>query len=317
VTRARLPADAAEPTICVLMATHNGRAWVREQIDSILGQVSVQVHLIVSDDASTDGTAELIESIASHDSRVTLVRQPERLGSAASNFICLIQQAPIERYRLYALSDQDDVWHPDKLARHSALLRKHQVSAVSSDVTAFWPSGREALIRKSYPQRRWDYLFEPPGPGCTFLLTDEVILRFNAAIELLRMRNADLMVFHDWMIYVVARAHGLRWWIDNTPSLRYRQHGHNVVGAHVGWQASWVRLRKLACGEYRQQVLAAMATAKMANPASPDRLSTADLLLNGRRRMRDATMSALFMPLGIRLSAKQGRETSPGRYGRT
>jgi rhamnosyltransferase len=299
------------------MATHNGSVWVREQIDSILGQVSVKVHLIISDDASTDGTAELIEAIARDDSRVTLIRRPERLGSAASNFIFLIRHAPIDRYRLFALSDQDDVWHPDKLARHSALLRKHQVSAVSSDVTAFWPSGREALIRKSYPQTRWDYLFEPPGPGCTFLLTDEVILRFNTVMEVLRTRSVDPMEFHDWMVYVVARAHGLRWWIDSTPSLRYRQHGQNVVGAHVGWRASWVRLRKLACGEYRQQVLAAMVTAQMADPASPARLSAADVLLNGRRRVRDAAMSALFMPLGVRLTPKLGKNASSERYGRT
>ena len=311
MTQAVGQADPTEPTVCVLMATHNGSAWVREQIDSILGQASVRVHLVVSDDASTDGTAELIGELARNDSRVTLISQRERLGSATSNFLYLLKHAPLERYRLYALSDQDDVWHPDKLARHWSLLQKHGASAVSSDVTAFWPSGREALIRKSYPQKRWDHLFEPPGPGCTFLLTDEVVLRFNAVVEMLRSRGVEPMAFHDWMIYVVARAHGLRWLIDSTPSLRYRQHGRNEVGAHVGWRASWVRLRRLVRGDYRRQIRAAMLTAAMANPASPGCLSASDVLFNGRRRMRDAAVSALFMPLGVKLPAMQYEHRSP------
>jgi rhamnosyltransferase len=306
--------DPTEPMVCVLMATHNGSAWVREQIDSILGQASVRVHLIVSDDASTDGTAELIGELARRDSRVTLISQRERLGSAASNFVYLLKHAPLERYRLYALSDQDDVWHADKLARHWSLLQKHRVSAVSSDVTAFWPSGMEVLIRKSSPQKRWDYLFEPPGPGCTFLLTGEVVLRFNAIVELLRSRGVEPMAFHDWMIYVVARAHGLRWLIDDRPSLQYRQHGSNEVGAHVGWRASWLRLRKLVGGEYREQVLTAMRVAVMANPESPNFLSMADVFFNGRRRMRDAAVSALFMPLGIKIPVAQDTDRAPGQH---
>jgi rhamnosyltransferase len=296
--------EPALPRICVLMATFNGRPWIEEQVSSILGQRGVDVRLFVSDDLSTDGTREWLEELAHQHERVLLLSGERRFGSAAANFYHLIENAPIGEEDLVAFADQDDVWHPDKLWRHCQLLRDRSVDAVSSDVTAFWPSGREALIRKSYPQRRWDFLFEPPGPGCTFLMRGYLVLCCRQVIREASRARLQPLPFHDWMVYLVARAAGFRWWIDPVPSLRYRQHGRNEVGAHVGWRAILSRLRKLARGEYGRMVGHALTLSRIVVSGNPNtsRLRLRDVLFKGRRRLRDRVVAALFMPMGVRPS---------------
>jgi rhamnosyltransferase len=60
---------------------------------------------------------------------------------------------------------------------------------------------------------------------------------------------------HDWLTYAVCRANGRKWIIDNVPSVNYRQHQTNVVGANVGITAKWTRLQKLKQRWYRDEVI--------------------------------------------------------------
>lgn len=70
--------------IAVLIATYNGEHWLLEQLQSILNQKDVTVHVFVSDDLSTDQTWSLLQSIS--DDRITLLPRGEKFGSAAQNF---------------------------------------------------------------------------------------------------------------------------------------------------------------------------------------------------------------------------------------
>ena len=70
------------PRVTVLMATYNGMAeggaWLDEQVDSVLAQVGVEVRLVVSDDASSDGTRAHLEERASVDPRITVLPTSSR-----------------------------------------------------------------------------------------------------------------------------------------------------------------------------------------------------------------------------------------------
>ena len=304
------------PKVCVLMATHNGRHWIEEQLASILNQHGVQVDVWISDDASSDGLPQWLAERARQDGRLHVLQHGRRFGSAAGNFYYLLAHAPTQQYPYFALADQDDVWHLDKLQRHLELLESSQVDAVSSDVMAFWPSGRQVLIKKSDPQRRWDFLFEPPGPGCSFLMRASVVERCNATIAKLTAAGIELLPFHDWMIYVVARASGMRWLIDARPSLQYRQHDRNEVGAHVGWRAARIRLRSLFRGDYRRLVERAMLIAVVAaqecgHGCALSSLGPWTVLSQGRRRWRDSLIAAAFMPRGVRVRQPAGPHTAP------
>lgn len=249
---------ATPPTrVVVLLATHNGARWVDAQIDSILAQQGVSLQLLVSDDASTDATRERILARATTDARVQLLPSQAPYGSAAANFFCLLaalQQLGTPADAV-ALADQDDVWHPDKLQRAVHALRTRQVAAVSGSVRAFWPDGRQRLLQKGQPQRAADHLFESAGPGCTYVLRADVAWRLSAWITA-HAAALQPIAFHDWLIYAWVRTQGERWWIDPKPSMDYRQHDHNVLGARAGWHGLLRRSRMLLGPWYRQQVLA-------------------------------------------------------------
>ncbi|MFV0460112.1 MAG: glycosyltransferase [Actinomycetales bacterium] len=243
------PADVA-----VLMATYNGAAYLDAQLDSILAQEGASVRVICCDDDSTDDTPRLLTERAAADPRVSVLRTPDKAGGAAANFYRLIRHAQVRPGELVAFSDQDDVWLAGKLARQIAVLSRG-MAGVSSDVTAFDPDGRRTLIRKSFPQKQFDYLFESPGPGSTFVLTPELfeLVRCVLTNEGSSVVRPQDMTYHDWLIYGVCRARGWRWQILDTPTLDYRQHAGNAMGANHGLRQKLARARLVANSWHREQ----------------------------------------------------------------
>ena len=294
------------PVVLVLLATYNGARWLEVQLDTILGQTGVAVDLIVSDDGSTDATLEIIHRRAAQDPRITLLPARPGAGYAAANFYSLLRQVDTDRHRLVALADQDDIWAPDKLRRHAGLLDTLGVDAVSSDVIAFWPDGRKRLVCKSKPQREWDFLFEPPGPGCSFLMRGTTVAAVQTALADLDSAGIEPLRAHDWLIYLVARCSGLKWHISDRPSLDYRQHDANEVGVNSGSKAMLNRLQAMRRGLYRQKVehAARIALTVMRRNGHPRReitLSSFDILREGRRDRIEAAVAAAFFLGGIHI----------------
>lgn len=98
----------------VLMATYNGQAYLRDQIDSILRQTGVDVHILITDDCSSDNSYEIASEYASRDSRVYSRRNSNNKG-VANNFMSMIASIDPNSFDYVAFSDQDDVWLKDKL----------------------------------------------------------------------------------------------------------------------------------------------------------------------------------------------------------
>lgn len=102
--------------ISVCIATYNGEKYIREQIASILPQLSAGDEVIVSDDASTDTTVQILESF--NDKRIKILRH-EPLATAKYPFARITGN--FHNALLHAsgdvifLCDQDDVWHPGKV----------------------------------------------------------------------------------------------------------------------------------------------------------------------------------------------------------
>jgi glycosyltransferase involved in cell wall biosynthesis len=91
------------------MATKNGAPYLREQVDSILQQLSQEDELIISDDHSTDNTTTIIESY--QDSRIRLIQAAKTQG-IIKNFEAALQ---VSKGDLIFLADQDDVWKEGKV----------------------------------------------------------------------------------------------------------------------------------------------------------------------------------------------------------
>ena len=239
------------PSVAILLATHDGERFLDEQLDSILSQAGVDVTVFASDDASSDRTLDLLERRAAHDARI-VVLPSTRLGSAHANFLRLLREVDTERFDAVGLSDQDDRWIPGRLARQAELL-EHGFDAVSSDVVTFDERGKRATIRKSQPQVRFDYLLESAGPGSTFLLGPSAASLVRRVV--LDDPRTTYAGAHDWLIYAIVRGAGMRWLIDSAPTVEYRQHDANVLGANRGLRAAMERGGRIVNGWLRRHAI--------------------------------------------------------------
>lgn len=242
-----------KPMVSVLLAAYNGDKFISEQLDTILNQEGVDVRIFVSIDESTDRTEAVVKKYCKLDSRVILLDSRGRIGSAGLNFFRLICDVNAFDDSFFALADQDDIWFPDKLIKAVNILSNNAYDCYSSNVIAFWEDGRKKIINKAQPQRKFDFLFEAAGPGCTYVFTN----CFFESLKIFMFSNIRFMSnisLHDWFIYAFARSNGFKWFIDKNPGLMYRQHALNVMGANSGLFQLFSRLNKMFNGWWFCQI---------------------------------------------------------------
>jgi len=249
------------------MAAFNGEKWIAEQIDSILEQVGVDLDLVISDDASTDGTLGKLQKYL-NDPRVALLANSVPSGSAGQNFLSLIRRYSAEGYDFVAFSDQDDIWNRDKLVRGCQSLQAMTSAGYSSSVTAFWPNGAEKVLHQIDKPTSADFLFEGAGQGCTFVMSIDLFERVRRFFLQNQDHTANLH-FHDWAIYALSRAWGLPWVFDTRPSLRYRQHDRNDTGARTSASGIRKRFTLIRSGWYSVQLNAIVELCRLAAPTNP------------------------------------------------
>jgi glycosyltransferase involved in cell wall biosynthesis len=107
--------------VSVCMATYNGEKYVQAQLDSILSQLKPDDEVVISDDSSSDRTVEIVKSIS--DSRIRL-SIGNRFRDPIKNFQNCLKLAKGSHI---FLSDQDDVWLPEKYDRMMALLSEYDL----------------------------------------------------------------------------------------------------------------------------------------------------------------------------------------------
>tara|TARA_R110000868_G_scaffold48354_3_gene157118 strand:- start:4576 stop:5478 length:903 start_codon:yes stop_codon:yes gene_type:complete len=295
------------PNFAVILAAYNGMVWIAEQVDSILQQSGVSVTVYISVDESTDDTLAWCLARSQVDSRIVVLPSIGRFGGAAKNFFRLIQDVDFSGFDYLALADQDDLWSKDKLASAHEKIIKKGVMGYSGSVTAFWPDGRNKLIDKAQSQRKYDFLFEAAGPGCTYVLKSSGAVLFKRFL-LKNKISVDAVALHDWLIYAWYRANGLAWYIDSVPKMLYRQHDLNQVGANFGVKAVISRFKLLRAGWYRAEVSKITNLLSEHLPDVPKSLAdNGDVpwlflmvnLNNFRRRFRDQIFLAAIIIFGI------------------
>lgn len=100
---------AVPPAVTIGMPVYNGGKYVREALDSLLGQTYTDFEVVISDNASTDETEAICRQYAAKDSRIRYVRQAVNLGAAA-NFTFVLDEA---RGGHFMWAAADDAWDPD------------------------------------------------------------------------------------------------------------------------------------------------------------------------------------------------------------
>jgi glycosyltransferase involved in cell wall biosynthesis len=130
-----------EPLISVVIPAYNAERYIRQAIESVLAQTYSRLEVLVVDDGSTDGTADLVRAFAP---TVRYIRRENGRQAAARN--TGIRAATGE---IVAFLDADDVWRPEKIEKQLALLRQQpELGLVYCSMIEIDPEGRELAVRR-------------------------------------------------------------------------------------------------------------------------------------------------------------------------
>ncbi len=222
--------------VVVVMATYNGGCFIEEQIRSIQTQSYSDWTLYVRDDGSSDDTVQKVSQIECADNRVKLIRDDVGNQGAIGNFSSLMGVALEKNAKYVFFADQDDVWHPEKIAMQlAAMLEMERIYGVQtpllvhSDLTVV--SEALDLISESF------VMFSGLSPAtsdlgvllCQNQVTGCACASNRALLELACPVPCEARM-HDWWLALLASSCGKVGYIPK-PLVKYRQHGNNVLGA--------------------------------------------------------------------------------------
>ncbi|MFD1440915.1 glycosyltransferase family 2 protein [Lacticaseibacillus hegangensis] len=213
-------------SVTVLLSTYNGDAYLRELLDSLLNQTSVEVHIRVRDDGSTDHTRSILTTYAKKDN--VKVAFGKNIGWRDS-FMTLIKSVPNDDSSDYfAFADQDDIYQPDKLeAAITKLSAFPKTPALyHSNVTLADSEGRPLGDR--YPR---DYVPTTKLPQAFFDVTWlGTTMVFNRRLLTLVQQHVPVdNIVHDAYVINVAQFLG-KVIYDPVPHMLYRRHNSAVTG---------------------------------------------------------------------------------------
>ncbi|MGY3449810.1 glycosyltransferase family 2 protein [Bradyrhizobium sp. USDA 4353] len=236
--------EAASSRVAILLASWNGARFIEEQLNSFAGQTHGNWSLHISDDGSSDQTREIIHAFASRSPNLVTLREGPRSG-CQTNFFSLLRDPSIDA-DYFAFSDQDDVWCLDKLERAVQALR------VAQDSQAALYCSRSELIDEHGRHIGFSTSAKKP-PSFRNAIVENIAggntMVFNRASRaVLSKISDDRIVMHDWTAYIAITAVGGRILYDQRPSLGYRQHANNVIGARSNIRA---RFDRVSSGKWR------------------------------------------------------------------
>lgn len=215
--------------ISVCIATYNGEKYIQQQLESILLQLEQNDEIVVSDDGSTDNTLRIIDAFNDERIKVYINKKDESLKNypaasfryAAKNFENAINRA---RGEYIYLSDQDDVWKPDRIKKTKPFLS--EVDMVMCNYGVIDETGL-IINDKLYTENPVSHsllrnMFSTPFLGCCMAFRREVLsycFPFPKAC-----------IGHDYWIGCMVLHIGTFKFIEE-PLHLYRKHNANVSPA--------------------------------------------------------------------------------------
>lgn len=257
--------------VTVLLAVFSGEKYLREQVDSILNQTVNDIRIVIRDDGSADSSPEIInEYLQKYPDKISVI-SGEPTGSAAANFGELLK-AVDDDYIMF--SDQDDVWFPDKVKKTLDFMLKTENGQtdtpvlVHTDLTV--TDSRLNVISNSFFEYQKIYpedlslnrlLVQNYVTGCTVMI--------NRALKNRALPIPEGAAMHDWWLALSAAAFGKIATVKE-PTIFYRQHGNNQVGAKSGRGVSFMLRKVKTLGAVRENYLATYRQAALLLAAYKD-----------------------------------------------
>ena len=249
--------------VTILLATLNGEKYLKAQLESIAAQTYENWQLVVGDDGSTDQTLEILKEFQKeHPNQVTIYENNPPFGSAKGNFINLLRNSYGPHFMF---CDQDDVWKRDKIY---LTLQKMEVLEtrygdkvpilVHSDLSVV--DENLEMVAESFfqyanlPKRVMlnRLIVQNSVTGCTVMI--------NRCLQQFFLRQLPIpkIIMHDYWAALIAKVFGKIGFV-NEPTMLYRQHGHNSVGAKDAMNVKFLYGRlKEGKNSYRRMMIESM-----------------------------------------------------------
>lgn len=231
--------------VTILLAVYNGEKYLKAQIESILSQSFKDFKIIIRDDGSTDKSVDIINYYCNEYPDKISCMGGDPTGSAKLNFAELLDSCEAD-YIMFC--DQDDVWLPTKIEKTLAAMQLAEddgktpvlvhtdLKVVDNQLCEISPSFFE--FQKLYQSDITlpKLLVQNYVTGCTVMI--------NRALRQKCGKIPQDCIMHDWWLALVAILFGKLICI-NEPTMLYRQHSDNQVGAKAAYGIALVK-RKLA-----------------------------------------------------------------------
>lgn len=219
--------------IAVLMATYNGAKYIGEQLESLSRQSCDMFHIFIRDDGSTDSTVQLVNDFAqSHPGLVTVVEDGEKHLGAAKSFMLMLSKVDSD---YYMFCDQDDVWMDSKIEKTFARMQQVEKDETPVVVATDLKVVDENLktVKESFnADLKIDVFRKHPQLICVRHVVTGCTMMFNRYAKMASLPMSDLATMHDeWVALCVHFKGGIIEIIDE-PTICYRQHSSNTLGAN-------------------------------------------------------------------------------------
>lgn len=243
--------------VTILMAVYNGETYVKDQILSIVGQTETDWRLVIQDDCSTDDTVEVVQQlIQQYPDKMELHQNKANSGSPQKNFFSMLAATDGD----YIMTcDHDDIWLPKKIqmtlekmrqleqqyGTNSPLLVHTDLQPVDQNLNPLSNSMFDSQCLNRHGDDLNHLLAQNIVTGCT-MMVNRAMLRYCKKIP-------DRAIMHDWWLGLVASTFGEIGFVDR-PTILYRQHGGNQVGAKEARSTEFV-VNRLKNSQSTKQVV--------------------------------------------------------------
>lgn len=221
--------------ISVAMCTYNGEKFIGEQLDSILNQTKKVSEIIICDDLSIDGTVGILNDFKERYSNLIKVIINENNLGYVKNFEKAISYCNGD---IIFLSDQDDVWMPDKVEKNlKKFYEDNRITCIFTDAIVATETLEESKgklwnqVRFTKEKRKE---FERSG-GLKQLIKRNVATGATMAFKSSMIENIIPIperVVHDAWIAFICSLYGKTQIIDE-PLILYRQHENQQIGSNI------------------------------------------------------------------------------------